>query len=593
MPLKRTHTCGELRASHVGQTVTVTGWVHSARDHGGVIFVDLRDRTGLTQVVFSPGRDGTSHALAERLRSEFVISAKGKVSHRPEGMVNPKLPTGEIEVDAEECELLNESLTPPFAIDETAELSGELRLRYRYLDLRRPTVQQNFFFRSRCFRLIRDYFADRDFIEVETPLLTKSTPEGARDYLVPSRVNPGSFYALPQSPQLFKQILMVAGFERYVQIAKCCRDEDLRADRQPEFTQLDLEMSFVDEGDIQALIDGLMAELMDKMLGRKIETPIPRLTWQEAVDRYGTDKPDLRFGMEFVDITEMAKASGFRVFASIAAAGGQVRGFTAKGAAGNYSRTQLDKELPEWLSKFGAKGLTWAKLDEGGVLTPSSPITKFFSAEQKVQLLQTMGAAPGDLMVFVAAAPAVVAGALDELRRRFAAELGLVSKDTFAFCWVTDFPLFEWNEEEKRPDARHHPFTSPRPEDLGFLEERPLDVHARAYDIILNGIEIGGGSIRIHRRDVQQRIFRLLKIADEDAQVKFGFLLDALQYGAPPHGGIALGLDRIVMLLCGLDSIREVIAFPKTQRALDLMSGAPSQVSEKQLAELGIRVVAP
>jgi len=587
MRLRRTHTCSELRAGHVGQTVTLSGWVHTARDHGGVIFIDLRDRTGLTQVVFAPTHSAVAHALAERFRSEFVISVRGVVSKRPEGMENPKMPTGAVEVYADDAELLNESLPPPFEIEDSVELSGEVRLRYRYLDLRRPAVQRNFFFRSRCFKLIRDYFAERGFIEVETPLLTKSTPEGARDYLVPSRVNPGSFYALPQSPQLFKQILMVAGFERYVQIAKCLRDEDLRADRQPEFTQLDVEMSFIDENDILELIEGLMAAIMEKMLGRTLGLPIRRLSWQEALDRYGTDKPDLRFGLEFIDITDLARACQFRVFSDTVAAGGHVRGFNAKGG-GKYTRSQLDRELPEWLAQFGARGLAWMKVDEGGAL--ASSIVKFFTPEQQAELARRMGAQPGDLLVMVAGQPAVVAASLDELRRRLARELGLIPKDAFAFCWVTDFPLFEWNAEEQRPDPRHHPFTSPHPEDLAFLEERPLDVRARAYDIVLNGTEIGGGSIRIHRSDVQQRIFRLLRIRDEDARVKFGFLLDALQYGAPPHGGIALGLDRIVMLLLGLDSIRETIAFPKTQRALDLMSGAPSPVSEKQLAELGIRL---
>ncbi|HRT97621.1 MAG TPA: aspartate--tRNA ligase, partial [Planctomycetota bacterium] len=488
----------------------------------------------------------------------------------------------------DEVELLNEAQTPPFEIDDALEIAPETRLRYRYLDLRRPARQQALIFRSDLFRLIRNYFAERRFVDVETPLLTKSTPEGARDYLVPSRVNPGHFYALPQSPQLFKQILMVAGLDRYVQIAKCLRDEDLRADRQPEFTQLDVEMSFIDEEDIHRLIDGLLAEIMDKMLGRTLETPIRRLTWQQAMDRYGTDKPDLRFGMEFVDIADIAAASQFRVFSETIKGGGQVRGFNAKGGA-KYTRSQLDRELPEWLAQFGAKGLAWLKVDETGAL--ASSIAKFFSDDQKAALRQAMDAQPGDLLVFVAGPPAVVATALDELRRRMARDLGLIPPDTFAFCWVTDFPLFEWNADEQRPDPRHHPFTSPHPKDLAFLEARPLDVRARAYDIVLNGTEIGGGSIRIHRCDVQQRVFRLLNIGDEEARGKFGFLLDALAYGAPPHGGIALGLDRIAALLLGYDSIREVIAFPKTQRAMDPMSGAPSPVSEKQLAELGIRVV--
>jgi len=588
MPLKRTHTCGELRAEQVGQTVTLCGWVHSTRDHGGVIFIDLRDREGITQVVFSPTHEREVHAAAERFRSEYVIAIRGTVSKRPEGMVNPKIPTGEIEIYVDECELLNEAVPPPIEIDDTIDVSQELRLRYRYLDLRRPAMQRRMAFRHRCFKVIRDYFDARGFIDIETPLLTKSTPEGARDYLVPSRVNPGRFYALPQSPQLFKQILMVAGYDRYVQIVRCLRDEDLRADRQPEFTQLDVEMSFVDEQDVYELIDGLMAEVVEKMLGRKIELPIPRLTYQEAMDRYGTDKPDLRFGLELVDVAEIASACEFRVFTSAIEQGGQVRGFNAKGGA-KYTRRELD-ELAQWLRQFGAKGLAWLKADEKGAL--ASPIAKFFADEHRAALADKMAAEPGDLLVFVADEPAMVATALDELRRRLAKELGLIPDDAFAFCWVVDFPLFEWNEEEQRPDPRHHPFTSPRPDHLEFLEERPLDVLARAYDLVLNGTEIGGGSIRIHRRDVQERIFRLLRISDEEAREKFGFLLDALQYGAPPHGGIAFGLDRIIMLLLGLDSIREVIAFPKTQKALEPMTGAPAEVTEEQLRELGLRLLA-
>ncbi|MFP4056270.1 MAG: aspartate--tRNA ligase [Candidatus Brocadiia bacterium] len=586
MRLQRTHTCGELSAQHVGQSVTLCGWVHTSRDHGGVIFIDLRDRYGLTQVVFSPDHSQAVHDAAEGFRSEYVIACRGTVSHRPEGMVNPKLPTGEIEVYVDEVELLNEAETPPLEIDDAVEVSQEHRLRYRYIDLRRPGVQSRFVFRSRCLKVIRDYFAARDFVDVETPLLTKSTPEGARDYLVPSRLNPGHFYALPQSPQLFKQVLMVAGLDRYVQIVKCLRDEDLRADRQPEFTQLDVEMAFIAEEDVYALIDGLMAELMGRILGRDLELPIPRLTYQEAMDRYGTDRPDLRYGMEFVDIGEIATACEFRVFASAIEQGGQVRGFNAKGGA-RYTRRELDL-LAEWLKQFGARGLAWLKVGEGGAL--ASSIAKFFTPDHKAALARKMGAEPGDLLVFVAGPRPVVATALDELRRRLARELDLVPREEFAFCWIVSFPLFEWNEEAKRPDPRHHPFTSPHPDDLGHLEGRPLEVRARAYDLVLNGTEIGGGSIRIHRRELQQRIFRLLNIGEEEAQEKFGFLLDALRYGAPPHGGIALGLDRLVMLLLGLESIRDVIAFPKTQRAIDLMTGAPTEVGERQLEELGLRL---
>ena len=588
MRLQRTHLCGELRADHIGQTVTLCGWVHSRRNHGGVIFIDLRDREGLAQIVFKPEHNQAALDTADSFRAEYVVAARGQVRPRLPGMVNPKLATGEVELYVDEVELLNAAETPPFEIDDALDVSQELRLRYRYLDLRRPCMQRNLIFRSRCFRAIREYFARHGFIDVETPLLTKSTPEGARDYLVPSRVNPGRFYALPQSPQLFKQILMVAGLDRYVQIVKCLRDEDLRADRQPEFTQLDVEMSFIDEENVFGLIDGLMAEVMDTMLGITIDTPIRRLPYPEAMARYGTDKPDLRFGMEIVDVGAIAAHCQFGVFTGVLEAGGQVRGLNAKGAAEKYSRRQIDL-LAEWLKDFGARGLAWMKVDPSGKL--ASSIVKFFSEEQQAALAETMGAQPGDLLLFVAAPPAVVAASLDELRRRLGRELGLIPDGAYAFCWIVDFPLFHWNAEEQRPDPSHHPFTSPHPDDLGFLEERPLDVRARAYDIVLNGTELGGGSIRIHRRDVQERVLRLLNIGADEAREKFGFLLDALKYGAPPHGGIALGLDRLIMLLLGLDSLREVIAFPKTQKAVELLTGAPSVVDERQLRELGIRVV--
>ena len=588
MSLKRTHTCGELRAEHVGQSVTLCGWVQSRRDHGGVIFIDLRDREGLTQIVFKPEHNAATHQVADAFRPEWVVAARGEVRHRIEGMVNPKMDTGEVEVYVDEVELLNRAETPPFEIEDRVDVSQELRLRYRYLDLRRPAVQHNLRFRSLAFRAIRDYFAARGFIDVETPLLTKSTPEGARDYLVPSRVNPGCFYALPQSPQLFKQILMIAGLDKYVQIVKCLRDEDLRADRQPEFTQLDVEMSFIDEHDVYALIDGLMAELMETMLGRVIDTPIRRIPYAEAIDRYGTDKPDLRYAMEFVDVSDVAAGCEFRVLTGAVERGGVVKGFCARGGGAKYSRAEMEK-LGEWLKEFGGKGLAWMKVDEEGRL--ASSIAKFFSDEQKAELRARMGGEPGDVLVFVADRPEVVATCLDELRRRLAAELGLVPEGAFAFCWVVDFPLFEHNPETGRPDPRHHPFTAPCPDQLDVLEEKPLEVLSRAYDLVLNGTEIGGGSIRIHQRDVQERIFRLLEIADDEAREKFGFLLDALQYGAPPHGGIALGLDRIIALMLGHDSIREVIAFPKTQKAVELMTGAPGPVSDKQLRELGLRLI--
>ncbi|MFW6163917.1 MAG: aspartate--tRNA ligase, partial [Planctomycetota bacterium] len=528
MPLKRSHSCGELRAEHVGQTVTLCGWVHSRRDHGGVIFIDLRDREGITQIVFKPEHNAAAHRIADAFRSEWVVAVRGEVRHRVEGMVNPKMDTGEVEVYVDEVELLNEAETPPFEIEDRIDVGKETRLRYRYIDLRRPAVQHRLMFRSRAFKVIRDYFAARGFIDVETPLLTKSTPEGARDYLVPSRVNPGSFYALPQSPQLFKQILMVAGLDRYVQIVKCLRDEDLRADRQPEFTQLDVEMSFIDEEDIYALIDGLMAELMQTMLGVTVQTPIPRLTWQEAMERFGTDRPDLRYGMEFVDVTDIAGQSEFRVFKGAVERGAVVKGFCARGGGAQYSRADMEK-FGEWLKEFGGKGLAWMKVTEDGQL--ASSIAKFFSDEQKAELTARMGGQPGDVLVFVADQGETVAACLDELRRRLARELDLIPEDSFSFCWIVDFPLFERNEETGRPDPRHHPFTSPRPEHLDSLEERPFDALARAYDLVLNGTEIGGGSIRIHQRAVQERIFRLLEIDEAEATEKFGFLLDALQYG--------------------------------------------------------------
>ncbi len=586
MRLKRTHTCGQLRAEHVGQTVTLCGWVHSRRDHGGVIFIDLRDRDGLTQVVFKPEHNQETHRIADAFRAEYVIACQGEVRPRVEGMINPKLDTGEIEVYVDEVELLNPAETPPFEIEDRVDVSQEVRLRHRYIDLRRPVMQHALRFRSRCFHTIRDYFVRHGFVDVETPLLTKSTPEGARDYLVPSRVNPGKFYALPQSPQLFKQILMIAGYDRYVQIVKCLRDEDLRADRQPEFTQLDVEMSFIDEEDVYRLIEGLMAEVMEAMLNVQVETPFPRIPYAEAMARYGTDKPDTRFGMEIVDIAEIAEQSEFRVFSGTIESGGCVRGINAKGAA-SYTRRDIDL-LTEWLAQFGAKGLAWMKVEEGGGL--ASSIVKFFSDEQQAALKAKLAAEPGDLLLFVAGPEETVCTCLDELRRRLARELGLVPEDTYAFAWVVDFPMFLWNAEQQRPDPSHHPFTSPRDEDMEFLEDRPLDVRALAYDLVLNGMEIGGGSIRIHRQDVQERIFRLLDIGEAEAREKFGFLLDALRYGAPPHGGIALGLDRLVMLLLGRDSLREVIAFPKTQRAVELMTGAPTEVSERQLEELGLRL---
>jgi aspartyl-tRNA synthetase len=585
----RTHTCGELRTEHIDSEVTLCGWVDSSRDHGGAVFIDLRDRYGKTQVVFGPESGLVDEGSA--LRNEDVILVVGQVSHRPDGTINDKLPTGELEVRVTKLQILNKSETPPFTPSQK-ELPGEdLRLQYRYLDLRRKPMQDLLQLRSRIIKMMRDYFEQHDFIDVETPILGRSTPEGARDYLVPSRVHDGEFYALPQSPQLYKQILMVAGYDRYIQVARCFRDEDLRADRQPEFTQLDVEMSFVDADDVIGMIDGLMQNMARDIKGLELQLPLPRMTYDEAMSRFGSDAPDLRFGMELIDCSDLAAKAEFRVFSGAVEAGGVVRGIKADGAAEKFSRKRID-QFTDWVKQdFGAKGLAWFRIEEDGTLW--SPIAKNFSDELLVEIGQRMEAEPGDIMFFIADTWEVSCRALSALRKSLGAELKLYDPQEMHFSWVVEFPMFDYDPEEKRWVSTHHPFTAPRPQDVALLESDPEKARAIAYDLVINGFEAGGGTIRIHDQTDQRQVFELLGIDEATAQDRFGFLLDALKYGAPPHGGIALGIDRVVMLFGNLDNIRDCIAFPKTQKASDMMTGAPSPVDDKQLRELSINVIRP
>ena len=585
----RTHTSGSLNAGQIGKKVTLAGWVHTRRDHGNLIFIDLRDCWGLVQLVFNPDMNPQSHAKAGKLRSEYVIQVRGEVRRRPAGTENPKISTGEVEVNIEEVEILNESPTPPFEIAGESDVSEEIRLKYRFLDLRRPDMQESLIFRDRLIQTARDYLHSLDFIEVETPCLTKSTPEGARDFLVPSRLTPGTFYALPQSPQLFKQLLMVAGFDRYFQIARCFRDEDLRADRQPEHTQIDVEMSFIGEEDIQKVIEGMVAGIFEKLLKKKIALPLRRISYDEALSRYGSDKPDLRFEMLLEDLSEELKGTGFKIFREALERGERIKALRFPADAGkDFSRKDFD-ELTQYIQGLGGKGLVWLKVK--GPKEVESPVAKFFEPDRLEKILKKLGAHPGDAVFMVAdeeKKACIIAGSL---RVHLAEKFKPVPQDRFELCWVVDFPMFEYSEEEKRPVALHHPFTSPQEAGVSLLEKTPLKVKARAYDLVLNGTEIGGGSIRIHRRDVQEKVFRVLQLSEEEARDKFDFLLKALSYGAPPHGGIALGVDRLCALLRGKDSIREVIAFPKTQKGTCPMTEAPSGVSPKQLKELGIKSV--
>ncbi|TQR14794.1 aspartate--tRNA ligase [Psychrobacillus soli] len=584
--MNRTHTSGQLNEQHIGESIQLIGWVQKRRDLGGLIFVDVRDRSGLVQVVFNPEISEAAIEVADKLRNEYIIQVTGTVIARAANQVNPNITSGAIEVHATEVVIINDAKTPPFAIENQTDAGEDVRLKYRYLDLRRPVMYDTFKMRSDITKTVRRFLDDEGFLEVETPILTKSTPEGARDYLVPSRVHNGEFYALPQSPQLFKQMLMVAGFERYYQIARCFRDEDLRADRQPEFTQIDMEMSFLSMDEILEMNERMMKKIMKEVKGIDVTIPFARMDYDEAMARYGSDKPDVRFGLELVDLSETVKDSAFKVFAAAVESGGQVKAINVKGAAANYSRKDIDA-LGEFAGIYGAKGLAWLKVDEEGL---KGPIAKFFEGEAQASLIQTLEASAGDLLLFVADKKSVVADSLGALRLKLGKDLGLIDENHFEFLWVVNWPLFEYDEKEGRYYAAHHPFTRPFDEDLPLMDTDPSKVRAQAYDLVLNGYELGGGSLRIYSRDVQEKMFQVLGFAEEEAKEQFGFLMEAFEYGTPPHGGVAFGLDRVVMLLSGSTNLRDTIAFPKTASASDLLTQAPSPVAQAQLEELNLKL---